>query len=494
MRNKVFLLLVTFVFLLFANGRFSMSFASWIAAALLLYWVRQQTTGKGFLWAWLLLTLAWMFQFYGMVPLPAPFFITVALVYGLIGSLPYLIDSLLVKQPSKFIQTLIFPCSWALIDYLTQYTPYGSWGHAAYSQHSQLVLLQSVSVFGMSYITFLIGWFASISNWSINQNMQWSKIRKGIAAFSLLLLLTLSLGSLRLISLKPESETVRVASLSAIKKEEQRNSPELQMRLMSNQLTEEDKEFIATSTAAVNQGLLDRSIKEARAGAKIIFWGEANGTVLKQDEPALFEKTSQIAKQNQIYLGISLATLNLEAAKPLENKLVMFDPDGKIIIDYWKANPVPGGEAAMSATKGKVIQQADTPFGNMAGAICFDMDFPRHLAQASGVDIFLAPSNDWKAIDPWHTEMAKFRGIEQGFNLVRHTSNGLSAGSDYTGKFISEMDHYMDKDKVLITHLPTKGTTTVYSIIGDSFPLFCLFLLVLVGLKSSKYGTKAISS
>ncbi len=177
MRNKILLLAVIFLFLLFANGRFSMFFATWISAALLLYWVRKHSTAKGFFGAWLIITLAWMFQFYGMVPVPAPFYIIIAIVYGLLGSLPYLLDLIFVKQPSRFLQSLIFPSSWALVDYLTQFSPYGSWGHAAYSQHTQLLLLQSISVFGMSYITFLIGWFASICNWSLNQKMEWTKIK-----------------------------------------------------------------------------------------------------------------------------------------------------------------------------------------------------------------------------------------------------------------------------------------------------------------------------
>ena len=143
--NK-FLKNVTFItillaLLLFSNGRFSLFFTTWISAALLLDWVRQFSPFKGFMLAWLILSIAWSFQFYGMVPLPIVFYVPIVLVYGLIGSLPYLLDLLLVKNRSKFMNTLIFPCSWALVDFLTQYTPYGSWGHAAYSQHTQLVIL-----------------------------------------------------------------------------------------------------------------------------------------------------------------------------------------------------------------------------------------------------------------------------------------------------------------------------------------------------------------
>ena len=485
-RNTLFLTILL-AFLLFSNGRFSLFFATWISSALLLFWVRKYSTIKGFLFAWLFLSMAWSFQFYGMVPVPALFYIAIVIVYGLIGSLPYLLDLLLLKDRNSFVQTLIFPFSWALIDYLTQYTPYGSWGHAAYSQHTQLVMLQSISLFGMSFITFLIGWFASICNWAYHHDMQWQKIRRAVVIYGMLMLFTLSFGSIRLAFYGPDSETVRIASISSDKKEDQQPDPEVLERFFANQLTEQDIKKIDLESQIVNNDLFNRSIKEAVAGAKIIFWGEANGTTLKQNEKMLFDKASQIAKEHRIYLGTGLGTLDPSNKQPLENKLALFDPNGKKIIDYWKAIPVPGGEAAISATKGTTIQSTDTPYGRIGAVVCFDMDFPQHLSQASDIDILLVPSNDWKAIDPWHTHMSRFRAIEQGFNMVRQTSLGLSVGADYTGRVISEMDHYSDNEKILITSLPTKGVRTLYSIIGDTFPLLCFVLIILIRIHPSYY-------
>jgi apolipoprotein N-acyltransferase len=471
---------------MFSNGRFSLFFAAWASAALLLYWVRNFSPVKGFLWAWLLLTIAWGFQFFGMVPVPLLFYVLISAVYGLIASLPFLLDLILTRNRSQFLQTLIFPASWALIDFLTQFTPYGSWGHAAYSQHSQLILLQSISVFGMSYITFLIGWFASICNWSLIQKMEWAKIRKGVLAFGILLILTLGFGSLRVTFRRPNGETVRIASISAHRKEDQKLDPELQKRFLSNQLTDEDISTYSQEVSEQNQELIDRSIREATAGAQIIFWGEANSSILKQYEEELFKTIGRAAFDNQIYFGIGLVTINVGMEKPLENKFVLFNREGEKVIDYWKAIPVPGGEASLSATKDRIIRTTRTAFGTLGAVICFDMDFPRHLRQAAGIDILLVPSNDWKAIDPWHTNMAKFRAIEQGFNMVRHTSNGLSIGADYTGTVISEMDHFMDDEKVLITLLPTKGITTLYSIIGDILPILCIILLVFIMVKARR--------
>jgi apolipoprotein N-acyltransferase len=486
MLKKYGFLFLLLALLLFSNGRYSLFFAAWASAALLLYWVRNFSPVKGFLWAWLLLTIAFGFQFFGMVPVPLLFYVFVSAAYGLIGSLPFLVDLIVARNRSRFLETLIFPASWALIDFLTQFTPYGSWGNVAYSQHSQLILLQSISIFGMSYIPFLIGWFASICNWALSQKMEWAKIRKGVLAFGIVLILTIGYGSIRLTFRRPKGETVRIASVSAHRKEDQTLDPELVERFLSNQLTDEDIRTYSHEVSEQNQELINRSIREATAGAQIVFWGEANSSVLKQYEEELFDTIGRAAVDNQVFFGIGLGTINVGMERPLENKFVLFNLEGDKVIDYWKAIPIPGGEASITAAKDRIIQTTETAFGTVGAVICFDMDFPRHLRQAAGIDILLVPSNDWRSIDPWHTHMARFRAIEQGFNMVRHASNGLSIGADYTGTVISEMDHFVDDEKVLVTLSPTKGTTTLYSIIGDIFPVFCIALLILVTVKTRR--------
>lgn len=88
------------------------------------------------------------------------------------------------------------------------------------------------------------------------------------------------------------------------------------------------------------------------------------------------------------------------------------------------------------------LRVVQTPYGRLNSIICFDGDFPHLLAQAGALhtDIVIDPSDDWRAIDPWYTQMASFRAIEQGFNLVRHTSQGLSAAFDYQGRRLASMD------------------------------------------------------
>lgn len=133
----------------------------------------------------------------------------------------------------------------------------------------------------------------------------------------------------------------------------------------------------------------------------------------------------------------------------------------------------------------------NTPYGRVTSIICFDADFPQLLAQAGalGVDVVLDPSNDWRAIDPWHTQMASFRAIEQGVNLIRQTSRGMSAAYDYQGRRLAAMDHFQTTDYAMISQIPTRGVRTIYARLGNLFAFACLaglLLLVILSLRGKR--------
>ena len=465
-----------FLLLVISRGQYAVYFAIWLAIPMLLFAVRQLKRWQGFLLAFLLLGAS-NYIGYDVIPfLPVSITVVLSIIFGLVACLPYLIDSFFRKNRDSFLSTLIFPTAMVLIEFVyLQYNPYGSWGHMAYSQESQTALIQSVSVFGMGYITFLVSWFASVANWMYEQRKQQQNVKKAVLAFSLVMGITLIYGGYRIAFEQASSETVRVASISAL--DEFKAIIDIQ-GLTSTEPNHDATTLAKESTTKLNQHLFDRSIAEAQAGAKIVFWAEGNGTVLKEDENELYEQASEIAAEQNIYLGLGVAVIDPTNSRFLENKFVVFDPAGDKVIDYWKGISVPGAEAPFSNNTYTGIQKVNTSYGTMAAAICFDMDFPQYLKGAKGADILLAPSNDFIEIDPMHTGMARFRAIEQGFNLIRQTSHGRSAGSDYTGRVISEMDHYTDTEKTMITHLPTKGVSTIYSLIGDSFIVVCLLAFV----------------
>jgi apolipoprotein N-acyltransferase len=108
------------------------------------------------------------------------------------------------------------------------------------------------------------------------------------------------------------------------------------------------------------------------------------------------------------------------------------------------------------------------------------MDFYSLMAQAGAerADIVISPAGDWRAIDPRHTEMASFRAIEQGFNLVRQANQGLSAAYDYQGHQLAHMDQYKARELDMVAQVPIRGVRTLYSILGNWLAWVCLIVLI----------------
>jgi len=112
----------------------------------------------------------------------------------------------------------------------------------------------------------------------------------------------------------------------------------------------------------------------------------------------------------------------------------------------------------------------------VAAAICFDMDFPDLIRRAGlqRADLILAPSSDWREIDPVHTRMALFRGIENGCSVVRQTNKGLSAAADWQGRVLARGDFFQARRHVMVAQVPTRGTSTIYSKVRDLFAYLCI--------------------
>jgi apolipoprotein N-acyltransferase len=455
----------------FANGGHSIPAAAFLAPLLLLRFTRSQRPLVGLSTTLIAQSIAFAIQLRAMIPVPGLIHTVIVIFYAIALTAPYVADRLIASRLRGWSATLVFPCAWASTDYLLSLSPYGSWGAAGYSLYGNLPMLQLLAVTGLWGLTFLIGWVAAAANrvWELGARSPLALRAAGVTA-GVVAAVTLS-GGARLVLFPPDAPTVRIASLSHIALTLHPDPGTVGRFLARRPLTPEEVATIRSRAATIDNDLLERAEREARAGARIVFWGEANAPVLAEDEADLIRRGQDVAKRSGIYLGMGLAAWHREGERPLGNKLVLIGPDGSVAWEYYKAHPVPGGEAAISITRDGKLRALDTPFGRLTSIICFDADFPRLLAQAGDLraDIVLDPSNDWKAIDPWHTQMASFRAIEQGVNFVRQTSLGFSAAYDYQGRPLATMDHYLATDRALVGQVPTRGVRTLYSLFGDWF-------------------------
>jgi apolipoprotein N-acyltransferase len=456
----------------FSMGRWLAPLAAWIGPVLIIRYARDHKVGRGYL---LVLAANILATFIGFIAiwlggLPRPLVPFLIVGIGLLMSLPFLVDRLMYGRLKGFSSTFVYPLAATTLEFFYIHTnPLGTWGATGFTQYGDLPLMQLASVTGMIGITFLMAWFASVANWAWENRGRGGEIVKGLAAFGVVLAAVYIFGFLRL-NLAPASETVRVAGITA----ESANTS------MKRWLEAPDPATAGLVLQSQRDAYFRETVREAQAGAKIILWPEIAGFGLESDEASLIARGQEVARQTGIYLGIPLATAFPDKKRPYENKLLLIDPSGVIVLEHVKyGGAVTEGNRLVGDGK---LQTVDTPFGVLSGVICYDMDYPT-VVQQSGLNstgLLLVPAKDWRAIDPIHGQMAVFRAIENGMSLVRQTDAGLSIAVDAYGRVLAQTSYFGSTDRTMVAQVPVKHVATVYTSFGRWFEWLCLagFLFV----------------
>jgi apolipoprotein N-acyltransferase len=475
------ILLVGSLLVGFSMGHWLAPLAAWIGPALILRYSRDYRSWPGYLLLLVGYIAAFMIGFgaiwgsnWGVGLMSG-----LAVGYAFLWTLPYLADRWMVRRLSGFSSTLVFPLAATALEALfIHFNPLGTWGAWGFTQYGNLPLMQLASVTGMIGITFLMGWFASVTNWAWENRDRGSEVLRGLAAFGAVMAVVFLFGSLRL-NLAPTSETeetVRVAGVTA----EGLDS-------FSKRMSETPD--LDPASPAARQGMqaywdayFEATVREAQAGARVIVWPELNGVTLPSDEASLIGRAQEVARQNAIYLAIPLGILDPDTGQWRENKLLLTDPTGAIVMEHVKY----GGAIIETTLVGdRMLQTAATPFGVLSGVICYDLDYPAVIQQTGrkGVGLLLVPSRDWFEIDPVHSHMAVFRAIENGMSLVRQTDAGLSIAVDPYGRVLAQTDFFGATDRTLVAQVPVRHVPTIYTLVGRWFEWVFVagFLLVIAG-------------
>src|SRR5262249_39040514 len=143
-----------------------------------------------------------------------------------------------------------------------------------------------------------------------------------------------------------------------------------------------------------------------------------------------------------------------------------------------------GIEQEVSRVGDGTFQILETAAGRLTGAICYDLDFPALIRPAGcqGATLFLAPSSDFLLVKHIHPNMARFRAMENGFSLVRPVAKSISLAVNPYGQILARVDYFRGDAGALVAEVPTEGTRTLYSSIGDCFAwLSIVAILSLIG-------------
>ncbi|HEY3416375.1 MAG TPA: nitrilase-related carbon-nitrogen hydrolase, partial [Armatimonadota bacterium] len=177
------------------------------------------------------------------------------------------------------------------------------------------------------------------------------------------------------------------------------------------------------------------------------------------------------------------------------NIALVIGPDGKVIGDYAKANPV---QFFADGVPGRNFPLFDTPAGRFGIGICYDFDYAstaRRLAR-KGAELLVVPtfdSSEWTDLQHrQHARIAQARAAEVGLWVARATSSGVSQIIDPSGreqKIIPTGDSNAMNGVVY-----SRPNMTIYSRFMYLLPYVCLaltllWLAVLPLLKKKSYAS-----
>jgi apolipoprotein N-acyltransferase len=465
-------LLAAVTFLMFTGGRWPIALAAWLHPVFMLRFTRGGRALPRLLAAMAALYAVMCVAWWGMVPVAGPAYFAILFGIALPSIVPYAIDRVLVRRGAPFAHALVFPCAWALTEFgVSKLSPYGSWGAIAYTQVDQLALLQLASVAGLWGVAFVIAWCASVVNWSWEHAFEWTHVRRGGLACAVVVAGIVLAGGARLALAPPTAPAVRFASITVPW------PPELAPgRLLRHARAGASLDSLQAALRAHQDALIGAATREAQAGAQVVAWSEVDAFVLAGEAQAFEARLARVARDRGITL-IAGTALFTPGEGYYQNVLLAFGPGGDRLARYHKARPVPGDPERGAD---RAIPVFDTPVGRIAGAVCFDADFPDLIARAgrAGAGVLVVPSSDWRAIDPMHTRMALVRGIENGCAVVRQTNQGLSAAADHQGRILAATDFFTRSPCVMVAAVPARGARTLYPRMPAALPLLCAVTLL----------------
>jgi len=387
-----------------------------------------------------------------LMPLPAV--LAAIAAQALLWAFLCLATRRLVLRYKAWWTTFVFPVLFVAADTLmTALLPDGNWGSLAYSQSDQLPVLQVTSLFGVSGLLFLIALVPSALALAIALGRS---LRRGWIAYALtafLLVSAIGYGYLRLQSHAPGVETT--FGLVSI-----------------------DDGIGPKSSASYAANILqtyDQHIAQLAAqGAQIVVLPEKIAFLTAPAATKQQEHLSAVARQNRLWLE---AGIGIDDSKGPLNWEWLFAPDGALASSYLKHHMAPP-ERRDGYIPGTGYNVATIDRHGYGLAICKDMHFAA-LGRAYGVRhaaVMLVPAWDFNYLDDWlEARTTVFRGVENGYSIVRTSREGLLTVSDPYGRVIAERrSSTMPGSTLLVKATVADPLPTLYTQLGDLFGWLCV--------------------
>ena len=347
------------------------------------------------------------------------------------------------------------------------------WGRLPLGQAKYLVGLQTASLFGPYFITFLLVSVNALAALALLALVRKERPMLKISCFLIagILLLQYGAGTILWLCRYESEERVTVAVIQGnVSSQEKWSSA-------STARTEEVYEYYTREAAA--------------AGAEVVIWPETAFPFTVTPRNSLGRFISNLAQETETTI---LADAFSEAEDGYYNAVLCFFPDGTMSETvYAKRRLVPFGEfvpfqplveliippLAELVLSGGVIEEGDganvfvLEEGNIGSLVCFDSiyeDLTRESVLAGAEMLALSTNDSWftdSAALSMHNAQAQLRAIESGRYVARSANTGISTVISDRGEVLCSLDPLVDG--MLVEEVVLNKNITIYTRIGNAF-------------------------
>ena len=379
--------------------------------------------------------------------------------YTIINIIPFIIDNIFYNKISKLKSIFVFPLSVAICEFLFAFFYIANFNIYAYAHRENTQYLQIISLFGTYFLSFIIALFASILDYSLEIIETEKKISKFVLVYAIMIAIIYFFGFIRLL-IPLDKGSYNIACSTGL----------------SQNLYYADEGPVLPIDNYINY-IKDKLFMANHSNSQImIFAEEAFAIINKTNREEMLNKTKELAKEYNMFIVLPLDVAIKENKN--RNEAVLISNKGEILYEYQKQNLIPLIESEYFEDMGKP-QIIKTDLGKLTIAICYDIDFPYFLNSLSRkhFDVLLVPSWDWDAITEYHSNDAKYRAIEGGFNLIKNTVNGITTSFDAKGRILYYRRARDYNDYFMVVTVNKKGIKTLYSYIGFLFNYLYIIIL-----------------
>jgi apolipoprotein N-acyltransferase len=334
------------------------------------------------------------------------------------------------------------PVAWTAIDLVRSTgneTLGGTWGFHAYALYDHPLLLQPLSVFGITGLQLLI----LLSSWAVGGLIL--RGRAGRTAVIVVggLLIAWTAASVTMLDRTPA--TVRVAAVQNGLENDEDGADERFPR------------YVAQTRDAAAQG------------ARLIVWNEAGLRFDPQRERT--EELRALARETNAYLVLGyLVDETIDGDEKTRNATTVLAPDGTFLGVYGKDHP--GTFAGDINDFQGDFPVYDTELGTIATIICYDLDYTdtARIMTRGGARLIATPSSDVASIAATHYTHLVFRAIENRVSMVKADSRFDSAIIDPWGRIVERVvDADGDTQATLVADVPLGSGRSPWVSFGDWF-------------------------